>query len=147
MRKDKAARGDMTRAGYLTDLSQAEWQLIEPHLPAAQGDGRPRKHSLREILDSIFYLTRSGCAWRLLLKGLATTEDCLSLFSLVAQRRDVGTDQLGITREVTSSRGGSGLHRNRRLSIPSLRPVKALRGLTCNLYFYTLSPLVPPLYL
>jgi transposase len=60
----------MTRAGYLTDLSDAEWQFIEPYLPNARNDGRPRKHPLREILDSIFYLTRGGCAWRLLPKDL-----------------------------------------------------------------------------
>lgn len=50
----------------MTDLSDSEWQLIEPHLPVAKSDDRPRKHHLREILDSIFYITRSGCAWRLL---------------------------------------------------------------------------------
>jgi putative transposase len=60
----------MTRAGYLTDLSDAEWQFIEPYVPAPRSDGRPRKHQLREILDSIFYLTRGGCAWRLLPKDL-----------------------------------------------------------------------------
>ena len=39
--------------------------LIE-HLPTTENEGRPRVHSLREILDAIFYITRSGCAWRLL---------------------------------------------------------------------------------
>lgn len=41
----------------MTDLSDSEWQLIEPHLPVAKSDDRPRKHPLREILDSIFYIT------------------------------------------------------------------------------------------
>src|SRR3712207_6695695 len=38
----------------------------EPHLPAANGYGRPRAHSLREILNAIFYLLKTGCQWRLL---------------------------------------------------------------------------------
>jgi putative transposase len=72
----------MTRAGYLTDLSDAEWQLIEPYLPNARSDGRPRKHPLREILDSIFYLTRGGCAWRLLPKDLPPWKTVYHYFRL-----------------------------------------------------------------
>src|SRR5215210_3070698 len=54
------------RKTYPTDLSDAEWECIEPHLPIPRAAGRPRRHSLREILDAIFYIVRSGCAWRLL---------------------------------------------------------------------------------
>jgi putative transposase len=54
------------RRPYPTDLSDAEWNYIEPHLPASKEHGRPRIHSPREILDAIFYLLRSGCQWRLL---------------------------------------------------------------------------------
>jgi putative transposase len=51
---------------YLTDLSDEEWSYIEPHLPAPKAPGRPRVHPLREVLNAIFYIVRSGCAWRLL---------------------------------------------------------------------------------
>jgi transposase len=54
------------RKRYPTDLSDAEWKYIEPHLPAPKGYGRPRTHSLREILNAIFYPPKSGCQWRLL---------------------------------------------------------------------------------
>jgi putative transposase len=54
------------RRAYQTDLSDAEWSCLEPHLPAPKANGRPRLHHLREILDAIFYVVRSGCAWRLL---------------------------------------------------------------------------------
>jgi putative transposase len=54
------------RRAYQTDLSDAEWARIEPHLPTPKAPGRPRVHSLREILNAIFYIVRSGCAWRLL---------------------------------------------------------------------------------
>jgi len=54
------------RKAYQTDLSDAEWSYIEPHLPTPKAVGRPRVHTLREILNAIFYIVRSGCAWRLL---------------------------------------------------------------------------------
>jgi transposase len=56
------------RKAYQSDLSDAEWSYIEPHVPGLKAPGRPRVHTLREIeiLDAIFYIVRSGCAWRLL---------------------------------------------------------------------------------
>jgi putative transposase len=54
------------RRPYPTDLSDAEWTYIEPHLPAPEGLGRPRTRDLREILNAVFYVLRSGCQWRLL---------------------------------------------------------------------------------
>jgi putative transposase len=54
------------RKAYQSDLSDAEWCCLESHLPAPKANGRPRLHSLREILDAIFYVLKSGCAWRLL---------------------------------------------------------------------------------
>jgi putative transposase len=54
------------RKPYPTDLSDAEWNYIQPHLPAPKGHGRPRIHDLREILDAVFYVLKSGCQWRLL---------------------------------------------------------------------------------
>ena len=56
----------MMRGAYQTDLSNEEWKLIEPHLPAPKKHGRPRVYTLRETLDTVFYIVRSGCAWRLL---------------------------------------------------------------------------------
>jgi putative transposase len=55
------------RQPYSTDLSDAEWCCLEPHLPAPKETGRPRVYPLREILNAIFfYVVRSGCSWRLL---------------------------------------------------------------------------------
>ena len=54
------------RRRYPTDLSDEEWSYIEPNLPDPRAPGRPRLHALREITDAIFYILRSGCAWRLL---------------------------------------------------------------------------------
>jgi len=51
---------------YSTDLSDAEWSYLEPHLPAPKQRGRPRVHSYREILNAVFYLLKTGCQWRML---------------------------------------------------------------------------------
>ena len=54
------------RRSYSTDLSDAEWRYLEPHVPAPNKRGRPRAHAAREILDAVFYVLKSGCPWRLL---------------------------------------------------------------------------------
>ncbi len=51
---------------YQTDMTDEEWRVIEPHLPAASSTGRPRSWPMREIVNGIFYVMRSGCTWRLL---------------------------------------------------------------------------------
>jgi len=58
----------MTRKSYPSDLTDAEWRMIEEVLPGPKGGrrGRPRKYPLREIWNAIFYQLRTGCAWRYL---------------------------------------------------------------------------------
>jgi putative transposase len=51
---------------YSTDLTDAEWECLELHVPAPNKRGRPKTHSSRQILNAIFYILKSGCAWRLL---------------------------------------------------------------------------------
>ncbi|HLL18395.1 MAG TPA: IS5 family transposase [Rubrivivax sp.] len=51
---------------WLTDISDAEWALIEPLLPQPAKRGRKRTVDLRDVLDAIRYLARTGCGWRLL---------------------------------------------------------------------------------
>ena len=58
----------MTIQIYPTDLSEPEWEIISPLLPEDSPTGRPRKLSLREVLNAIFYLVRTGCQWRYLPK-------------------------------------------------------------------------------
>jgi transposase len=52
---------------YPSDLTDAQWRLIEPHLPVHPG-GRPRTTDLRDGVDAIFYVLRTGCQWRYLPK-------------------------------------------------------------------------------
>jgi transposase len=56
---------------YATDLTDAQWALLEPLLPPPkrpQGAGRPRTVSLRQVVNGLLYLERTGCQWRLLPK-------------------------------------------------------------------------------
>src|SRR5215203_2491896 len=54
------------RKAYPTDLSYAEWTRLQSYLPPPKAQGRLRTHSLRDVLDAIFYVLKSGCHWRLL---------------------------------------------------------------------------------
>jgi putative transposase len=56
----------MSRAAYPTDLSDAEYNCLAPYLPLPKLRGRPWRHPLREILDAIYYVVRTGCQWRCL---------------------------------------------------------------------------------
>lgn len=49
---------------YPSDLTDAQWALVEPLLPAPNTGGRPEKHPRRDIVDAILYVVRTGCAWR-----------------------------------------------------------------------------------
>lgn len=51
---------------YDSDLTDEQWQLIEPLLPPPATAGRREKHPRREIVNAILYVVRTGCAWRLL---------------------------------------------------------------------------------
>ena len=56
----------MKRKTYPSDLTNKQWELLSPLLPAAKPGGRPRTVELREILNAILYVLRTGCAWRML---------------------------------------------------------------------------------
>ena len=51
----------LQRKLYLSEMSDAQWQVIHPLLPAPQGFGHPRTVDLREILNAIFYVQRTRC--------------------------------------------------------------------------------------
>src|SRR5829696_8932062 len=51
---------------YPSDVTDEQWPLIEPHLPAARPGGRPRKTDMRDVVDAVFYILRTGCQWRYL---------------------------------------------------------------------------------
>jgi putative transposase len=56
----------MKRQAYSTDLTDVEWTLLEPVVPAPLLGGRPITWSRREIVNAILYVLRTGCQWHLL---------------------------------------------------------------------------------
>ena len=52
------------RKAYSTDLTDVQWALIEPFMPARKKQGKPRQVDLREVVNAILYISRTGCQWR-----------------------------------------------------------------------------------
>jgi hypothetical protein len=57
---------------YPSDVTDAGWTCVQRHLPFVSTQGRPRTHPLRRIIDAIFYVFRTGCAWRRCIQSAAT---------------------------------------------------------------------------
>ncbi len=72
------------RKSYPSDLTDEQWQLIEPLLPAESAIGHPRNVQLREIVDGIFYVQREGCT------GASTTSVISHLGQLCMATCDCG---------------------------------------------------------
>lgn len=53
----------MTRKTYPNDLTDAEWEIVKPLLPPAKRGGRPRTANMREVLNAIIYVLKTGCQW------------------------------------------------------------------------------------
>jgi transposase len=70
----------MARQRYPTDLTDDEWRVLEPLIPSAKPGGRPRRVDVREILNAIRYLLRSGGAWRLMPHDLPPWETVYAYF-------------------------------------------------------------------
>jgi len=69
---------------YPSDLTDAEWALVEPLIPPAKRGGRKREVDVREVLNGIFYILATGCQWRALPKDLppkSTVHDYLTLWA------------------------------------------------------------------
>jgi putative transposase len=57
---------EITRQSYPIDLTNKEWKILEPLLPPASVRGRPMEYPMREIVNTMIYVARAGCAWRML---------------------------------------------------------------------------------
>ena len=54
----------MSRKRYPSDLTDADWDILEPLLPKSKPGGRPRTVNLREVMNALRYVLREGCRWR-----------------------------------------------------------------------------------
>jgi putative transposase len=77
------------RKPYPSDLTDEQWAIIEPLIPVNTA-GRPRTAPMREVLNAIFYLNRSGCQWDMLPHDLPAKS---TVYNHFAQWRDDGTWQ------------------------------------------------------
>ena len=78
------------RKPYPSDLTDAQWAILEPLLaaPRTSQGGRPRELDMREVLNTLLYLNRSGCQWEMLPHDLLPKS---SVYDYFAQWREDGT--------------------------------------------------------
>src|ERR687896_1678227 len=78
------------RKAYPSDLTDAQWAILEPLIPAPRtpGGGRPRELDMREVLNTLLYLNRSGCQWEMLPHDLLPKS---SVYDYFARWRNDGT--------------------------------------------------------
>jgi putative transposase len=78
------------RKAYPSDLTDAQWTILAPLMPAPRhtGGGRPRELEMREVLNTLLYLNRSGCQWERLPHDLVPKS---SVYDYFAQWREEGT--------------------------------------------------------
>ena len=81
-----------TRKAYPSDLSDAEWAVLQPLLPKSKGFGHPRTVDLREILNGIFYVQRTGCQWEMLPHDLPPYTTVYGYFRLLAAKGKMAGD-------------------------------------------------------
>jgi putative transposase len=95
----------MARKLYQTDLTEQQWHILKPLIPLPKAGGRPRSVNIREIVNAMFYILGSGCAWRLLPHDLPPWSTVYYYFRL--WRRDGVWQQLNqvLREKVRSSRG------------------------------------------
>ena len=65
---EQRERHEPRKGRYASDVTDAEWTIIEPMIPPALTGGRSRKTDMREVFNAVRYLDRTGCQWRLLPK-------------------------------------------------------------------------------
>jgi putative transposase len=73
---------------YPSDVSDAEWAILEPLLYPARATGRPPSVDRRDVLDAIFYVLRTGCQWRYLPEGFP---NWVTVYWYFKRWRDAGT--------------------------------------------------------
>jgi putative transposase len=80
----------INRKSYPSDLTDEQWELIEELIPNPREGGRPRKIGMREVVNAILYLSRSGCQWDMLPHDFPSKS---SVYDYFAAWRDDGTWQ------------------------------------------------------
>ena len=85
------------RKAYPSDLTDDQWELIEDLIPAPWAGGRPRATNMREVVNAILYLTRSGCQWDMLPHDLPSKSTTYEYFA-AWRDNDVWQEMLDVLR-------------------------------------------------
>jgi transposase len=119
---------------YPSDLTDAEWALVEPFIPPARRGGRRRTVDVREVLDGLLHVLATGCRWRALPKDLppkSTVHDYLPLrawdgtlrrlhHALFVQAREQAGKEASPTAAIIDSQSVKGAEKGGRASIPAV---------------------------
>src|SRR5437762_1000313 len=95
---------------YPSDLTDAEWTLVEPMIPPARRGGRSRDVNVREVLNAICYVLQTGCQWKALPKDLppkSTAHHYSMLWDWDGTLRRIHSALYGAAREYAGRGGGS----------------------------------------
>ena len=76
----------MSRRAYPTDLTDAQWAILEPLVPPPQPGGRPPAHARRELTNAMLSVLRGGIAWRAMSRGLPPWQSVYHYFRLMLAR-------------------------------------------------------------
>ena len=91
------------RKSYDSNLTDAQWSVLEPLLPPPSRSGRPRRTDLREVVNAIIRALRAGCAWRMLPPRPAAAADRICLLPNVEVRRNAEARPRSGRREVSAT--------------------------------------------
>ena len=75
-------RYDRSKLRYPSDLTDAEWSLVEPVIPPAKGGGNTRTVVMREVVNGLMYILSTGCQWRAIPKDLPPRSTLYDYFDL-----------------------------------------------------------------
>jgi transposase len=85
--------------GYPSDLTEQEWTILEPLIPPPLAGGHPRTTDMREVLNALFYVDRTGCECAGLAARLSSVVYGLELFPYLAQRWHLEAHAYGLARK------------------------------------------------
>ena len=101
------------RPAYPSDLTDAQWELVQPWLPENHGSGQPTVVELREVVNALLYMKQTGCQWRYLPHDLPPRATVHyyddkwardgTLEALMAQLREAARQQAGRKRQPTAA--------------------------------------------
>ena len=95
----------MERARYPSDVTDGQWERLEPLVPPAKTGGHPRTVDMREVMDAIFYVTRGGVSWRMMPHDLPHWKTVYHYFNLWQQNGIWERANAGLRRQVRKKEG------------------------------------------